>query len=99
MINGIIGFLSAASLLSSIIAIRALSSERRKDEAIQEYSKTVTPLLRELLAMQKDYSSNTEKQDREIRQTMDRFADVIQRLVAILTTVTFIEDVQKKKQE
>ena len=68
----------------------------QKDEIIQEFSKTVVPLLREMLSYQKMEASQRNDRDNQLRGSIERFGDVVSKLVTVFTTLNYFKDVEKE---
>ena len=99
----IIGFLSGGFVFMIIVIVSILRQMKikhelisQKDEIIQEFSKTVVPLLREMLSYQKMEASQRNDRDNQLRGSIERFGDVVSKLVTVFTTLNYFKDVEKE---
>lgn len=94
LIYAVIGFLVALVIMLGWMVVRSINSQNRKDEIIHEFGRSVTPLLKEMLQLQKMYSESQAERDIELKKSIDRFASVVQKLVTMISTISYIRDVK-----
>lgn len=98
-IGGFASLALAGLIFLSITLRKRDTTIQQKDKIIEEFSQTVVPLLREMLKFQKSYADQQADRDNQLRVSIDRFGDIVSKLVTVFTALDFFKDVPKKQEK